>query len=356
MSSDALSTFSRNRLRELLAPWRASRDLAALGLMMFDCAAFVALECIAIFARSFVLRAASAVLASLFISRLFILAHDACHGSLFSKRWMNQLAGRVGFLPSLTPYSLWEVGHNVVHHGFTNLKGRDWVWTPLTKREYDELSFVRRLMERVYRTAAGLGLYYMVELWWKRMIAPDRAYLPPKRTIFKKDLALVVAFAVVAVAAIWRLGGARGLLWGVVVPFACWTQTMGLVIYQHHTHPAIAWYDKRAEWNLNQIQVRNAIHVLFPGPFNVLLHNIMEHTAHHVDMAVPLRNLPGAQAELESKFPDDILVQRWSIGFFRKCLKTCKLYDYDSHRWLDFDGELTANVTSVHRLSTEGES
>ena len=80
-----------------------------------------------------------------------------------------------------------------------------------------------------------------------------------------------------------------------------------------------------------------------------------ETPVHHVDMAVPLHNLPGAQAELESKFPDDILVQRWSVGFFRKCLKTCKLYDYETHCWLGFDGGVTGAVASVHRVSTRKE-
>jgi hypothetical protein len=35
--------------------------------------------------------------------------------------------------PSLTPFSLWDVGHNVVHHGYTNLKGFDFVWAPNTR-------------------------------------------------------------------------------------------------------------------------------------------------------------------------------------------------------------------------------
>jgi omega-6 fatty acid desaturase (delta-12 desaturase) len=72
----------------------------------------------------------ASLVAALWIARLFVIGHDACHGSYTPNKTLNKWIGRIAFLPSLTPYSLWEVGHNLAHHGFTNLKGRDYVWTP----------------------------------------------------------------------------------------------------------------------------------------------------------------------------------------------------------------------------------
>src|SRR5262245_29777285 len=69
---------------------------------------------------------------SIAIARLFVIGHDACHGSFTRYDWLNKVIGRIAFLPSLTPFSLWDVGHNVAHHGFTNLKGRDQVWVPMS--------------------------------------------------------------------------------------------------------------------------------------------------------------------------------------------------------------------------------
>src|SRR5271154_926347 len=37
------------------------------------------------------------------IGLLLIIAHDACHGAYFAPRWMNQVFGRLAFLPSLHP-------------------------------------------------------------------------------------------------------------------------------------------------------------------------------------------------------------------------------------------------------------
>ena len=74
--------------------------------------------------------------ASVAIARLFVIGHDACHGSFTRYDFLNKLIGRIAFLPSLTPFSLWDVGHNVAHHGFTNLKGRDQVWVPMSMEEW----------------------------------------------------------------------------------------------------------------------------------------------------------------------------------------------------------------------------
>jgi omega-6 fatty acid desaturase (delta-12 desaturase) len=106
------------------------------------------------------------------IVRLFLIGHDACHGSFFKSQLLNDIFGRVAFLPSMTAFSLWDVGHNVAHHGFNNLKGRDQVWAPYSKEEFDALPRYRRVLERIYRSGAGWGLYYFLELWWKNSTLP----------------------------------------------------------------------------------------------------------------------------------------------------------------------------------------
>ncbi len=84
-------------IRAWLAPISGRSTVRALALVVSDLLLYAA--CLA---------------TGLVISRLFILGHDACHQSLTRHRTLNRWLGRLIFLPSLTPYSLWEVGHNVV--------------------------------------------------------------------------------------------------------------------------------------------------------------------------------------------------------------------------------------------------
>ena len=51
----------------------------------------------------------------------------------------DNLLFRAHFVMAMTAYSLWEMGHNTAHHGFNNLKGRDQVWAPYSKAEFDAL-------------------------------------------------------------------------------------------------------------------------------------------------------------------------------------------------------------------------
>ena len=64
----------------------------------------------------------------------------------------------------------------------------------------------------------------------------------------------------------------------------------------------------------------------------------MEHTAHHVDMGVPLYRLKEAQALLEKKLAGHIVVQPFSWRWYADTVRRCKLYDFDARCWTDFSG------------------
>ena len=70
------------------------------------------------------------ILIGLSISFLFVIGHDACHDSLTPSHRLNMVLGRLCFLPTLHPFVCWELGHNRLHHGWTNLRGVDYVYTP----------------------------------------------------------------------------------------------------------------------------------------------------------------------------------------------------------------------------------
>ncbi|RYF64419.1 MAG: fatty acid desaturase, partial [Comamonadaceae bacterium] len=126
----------RKVIRSWLLPLAERTTVRALVLLALDYLLFGALLTGVVMLKSLWLKALCGLAAGFVTGRLFIIGHDACHQSLTPHRRLNKWLGRIAFLPSLTPYSLWDMGHNVVHHGFTNLKGVDFVWAPLTQTEY----------------------------------------------------------------------------------------------------------------------------------------------------------------------------------------------------------------------------
>jgi omega-6 fatty acid desaturase (delta-12 desaturase) len=300
-----------------------------------------------IFMANPLLKAFAGLFTGLVIGQLFVIGHDACHGSLCANRRMNRVIGTLAFLPTLTPFSTWAVGHNQVHHVYTNLKSRDYVWVPYSKAEYDALPAWRRVMERLYRTPFGHGLNYFVEIWWTRLFFPRRANIVRRSRVHLLD-SLLVTVAACGVAAIvttsaYMLGQnvILAIVCTMVVPFIEFNIIIGFLIFQHHTSPDIRWYADEAQWKTTQAQIDAVQHIVFPGILNLLFQNIMEHHAHHLDPSLSLHQLRPAQAALEASLGPGIRVVHWTPKRFAETARVCKLYDYGTHRWCDFDGNYT---------------
>jgi omega-6 fatty acid desaturase (delta-12 desaturase) len=63
------------------------------------------------------------------IGMLFIIGHDACHNAFTVSTRLNQVIGRLAFLPALHSFSLWDLAHNRTHHRYNNIRGIDYVWS-----------------------------------------------------------------------------------------------------------------------------------------------------------------------------------------------------------------------------------
>jgi len=207
---------SRFKFQKLLQPFTTDRAIAApIVWVLLDWLVLgVAISSLLV-VEAWWIKGFASLVAAVWIARLFVIGHDACHGSYTPNKTLNKWIGRIAFLPSLTPFSLWEVGHNLAHHGFTNLKGRDYVWTPYSPSEFARLTWMRRKLEHIYRSGVGQGVYYMVEMWWKKLFFPGRKHVTTRRTSHFVDSCLVAGFAV-----LW-IGGLTS--WGIYSGKSIWS-------------------------------------------------------------------------------------------------------------------------------------
>ncbi len=338
----------RKVIRSWLIPLSERVTLYPILLLIFDYALLFAALAGTVFFAHWALKLGCGIAAGFVIGRAFIIGHDACHQSLTPHRRLNKWLGRIAFLCSLTPYSLWDVGHNVVHHGYTNLKGFDFVWAPFTKDEYAKLSASQRLLDRIYRSGWAPGLYYMLEVWWRRMFFPSKTHMATRRPVFLLDNLLVTAYAALWIAALCYAANVTGqsvllvLTMGFAVPFLSWCALIGFVVYVHHTHTSVSWHAERRAWSNAQPFVSTTVHLTFPLRIGTALHHIMEHTAHHVDMSVPLYRLKAAQKRLEEMLPGRIIIQKFSWRWYFKTARKCKLYDFNAQCWTDYKGRPTS--------------
>jgi omega-6 fatty acid desaturase (delta-12 desaturase) len=303
-----------------------------------------------VFSTSLLVKMLLCIFYGISFSLLFILGHDACHGSLTPSARLNRWLGRIALLPALHPAASWELGHNQLHHGWTNLKGIDYGYPPFSVEEFRALSTWQQQLERIYRTPLGIALFYMVETWWKHLIWPRPSdFRKLNRVAYAFDLSLVILFFIVETTFAAWIGYQQNVWTGLFVnialaiaaPFAVWNWLMAFVTVQHHTHPRVAWFDSKEEWSFFAGQVEGTVHVKMPQWLERVFHNIFEHTAHHADPKIPLYNLPQPQRELELAYPESVTIQQTSLPQLTRTLRVCKLYDYRRHCWLDFDGNPT---------------
>ena len=349
-------------------PAEVSARSLALGLtvlfaaMVVYCAAVAAV----LLAPWWPVQIACAILAGLSIATVFVVGHDACHGSLTPYDPLNKVLGRIAFLPSWTPYTSWEFAHNRVHHSYTNLRGKDYAWAPLSKQEYDRLSRARRWLQRYYRSLWGLGSYYLIEYWLKHLMFPTKQERREMKqpVAFAFDLILVLVFMAAQIGGLYAwcqtLTPSEGfwgpftsvpalLLTGIVLPFLVWSWGMAFAIFQHHNHPRAVWYAVREEWDFFAGQVESTVHAQMPRWLEWISAFIMQHTAHHVNRRIPLYRLSESQRYLERSYTDKIIVEPWSFTAVGKTLARCKLYDYENHRWLNFQGRQTVGPNPMMR-------
>jgi len=289
------------------------------------------------------------VLAGVKIANLATLGHDGAHGNLTASARWNKGLTVLSFMPGLYNYRLWVYDHHYVHHPFVNGRHRD-SWVPYSKEQFDAMSGFRRLRERFYRAPLGIGfaVYYIVERWWQVKFFP-RAFIPARfRPSAWRHFALLMVYLTAFLAALALAprysptGPATALLLGFALPFYVWMALFSFTVYVHHTHPAIPWFDGPVDRRALMPQERLSAHLEFSRWFRFVAHHIHDHAAHHANPRIPFHRLAAAQQRLGEIVGDGAVVDRFSFRWFNDTLRRCKLYDYEAHCWLDFDGRPTA--------------
>ena len=130
---------TESELRGILRAMRSKSKGKAWLIFLADVALYALSTWGALTSHSGLIACLCGAFAGMAIAMLFVVGHDACHRSFTSSRALNGVIGRVAFLPSLTPFGAWEQEHNRAHHVYTNLKGRDPIWAPFSKAEFDAL-------------------------------------------------------------------------------------------------------------------------------------------------------------------------------------------------------------------------
>ena len=227
-----------------------------------------------------------------FLVRLFMIQHDCSHGSFFRDRRANDWVGRVIGVLTLTPYEFWRRTHALHHATSGNLDRRGFgdVLT-LTVREYQTLSFWRRLRYRLYRNPVimfGVGPTYLFVLKYRVPVGLMRGGWRP----WISTMGTNASIAAIAATLIFLIGIKAFLL--VHLPIMLLAASVGVwLFYVQHQFERTSWASDD-EWNMHQAALHGSSHYDLPVILRWFTANIGVHHIHHLCSRIPFYRLPRA--------------------------------------------------------------
>ena len=316
--------------------------LQGVGLFVRDVVIYIALLAVAASTDTWYILIPVYVLLMMNLVGLFIIGHDAAHGSLTASNKLNDLIANLAMLPGLHMSEIWKYGHNRIHHGRTVNQVFDFIWHPYTAEQYNQMNSFQKLRHKFEWGPLGSGMYYLREIWWNRTIL----FKPPKSIETKVRLSKLMLTAVFIIGSYFSAkhgletyGTMAGALWMwiklVALPFYLVNHAIAWAVYVHHISPEITWH-RRKEWDPFKGQVQGTTIFRVSKIANFFLHNIFEHVPHHVDARIPCYHLIEASDAIVKHFPEDAQVEKLNWNKFKRFNEACKLYDFDNHCWQSY--------------------
>jgi omega-6 fatty acid desaturase (delta-12 desaturase) len=340
---------SRPDLVKALLPFARPDTLQGVLRFGVDYALFLAGTAIALFASSIALRILGGLVAGWRMSTLYAVAHDAAHNTLVASRRLNKAIGVVSYMTGFYNYRLRLYDHLLRHHPMVNGPQPD-AYRPLSLAQYRALPAWRRAWERFIRSPNPLAwmAYGAVMRLLKSETFPKKTMPADVRRAAWGYAALMFAYGSSFLALIaWASGGdamrfAQNLFFAIVVPFLVFQANMAFTVWFQHTDPRIPWFAPGDARHVQHGAEELSVHVHMPRWISSMFHHAFCHAAHHVCASVPSYRLYDAQAKLVELMKGRSVTVPLRVGMLVDVFRRCKLYDYEHHCWIDFDGVPTS--------------
>jgi omega-6 fatty acid desaturase (delta-12 desaturase) len=228
-----------------------------------------------------------AILAGLFLVRIFIIFHDCGHGSFFKSRLANDIVGFITGVLTLTPYYHWRWEHSIHHasSGGLDRRGTGDVWT-MTVEEYLKSSRWRRFAYRLARNPFvlfGIAPIYLFVI--QQRFSSSNANPRERWSVRWMNLAILG----VAAALSWAFG---------IVPYVLIHLTIVMVggglgiwmFYVQHQFEDVYW-ERDENWDFTAAALQGSSFYKLPKILQWFSGNIGFHHIHHLSPRIPNYNL-----------------------------------------------------------------
>lgn len=233
---------------------------------------------------------ASAIIASGFFVRTFIIFHDCAHLSFFKNKKANRILGTITGIIIHFPYEKWKKEHAIHHATSGNLdkRGTGDVWV-MTVDEYVAASFWVRLYYRLYRNPIilfGLGPFFL--LFKSNRLNRKGAKRKERENTYLINVSIVAIYALL----IWAIGWQAFLLIQLPVLFVSGSFGIWLFYVQHQFEDS--YFEHEDKWDYVKAAVEGSSYYKLPRMMQWITGSIGFHHVHHLSPRVPNYHLEKA--------------------------------------------------------------
>lgn len=294
---------------------------------------------IALYPVSVVGSVALACLAGLFTIRLFIIAHDCGHGSMFKQQWANDVVGFWSSVCAFTPYWQWRHAHMLhhAHSGDSEWEGIGYFWSKSMRQHYGS-SLWERAFYRFYRHPITLLVIGGAWLFILEYRFPQRT---SDRRMWRDVIATDAIWGLVC-GTLWYFMGVGAVL-AIVLPIALVASTGGLWLFYVQHHYEESYWGTGKEWDYTRAALEGSSFLKLPRVLQYFSGNIGFHHVHHLAPKVPNYRLEEAHEAVPflKAVQPITLKQAWGgVGL--------ALVDEQSGQWVTFaEGAKRARVQGL---------
>jgi omega-6 fatty acid desaturase (delta-12 desaturase) len=228
-----------------------------------------------------------AVIAGMFMVRIFIIFHDCGHGSFFRSPLANDVLGHIAGILTFTPYYQWRWEH-AIHHstsGHLDKRGVGDIWT-MTVQEYLESSRWKRFAYVLARNPFVLFVLapmYMFVI--HQRFANKGSNARERQSIWWTNLALLL----MALGLIWLYGLPEYVLIQLIVLGVGGAAGVWMFYVQHQFEDV--YWERGDNWDYAAAALRGSSFYKLPSILQWFSGNIGFHHIHHLSARIPNYNL-----------------------------------------------------------------
>ncbi|MEO6740912.1 MAG: fatty acid desaturase [Chthoniobacteraceae bacterium] len=236
-----------------------------------------------------------AVLAGLFLVRIFIIFHDCGHGSFFKSRLANDILGFITGALTLTPYYHWRWEHSIHHatSGALDRRGVGDVWT-MTVEEYLQSGRWKRFAYQLARNPFvlfGIAPVFLF-VFYQRIYSSKASSRERWSVIWMNVAVLGIAVALSSAFAIgrsWGFGITAYLLIHLTITMV--GGGVGIwMFYVQHQFEDVYW-ERDESWDYTSAALEGSSFYKLPRILQWFSGNIGFHHIHHLSSRIPNYNL-----------------------------------------------------------------